>query len=137
MNKTIKIVPVVLLAALLVLQVGSVFAKPKRTGQLYYNDSVVRTLVPSGKPLQKPGIDPLYAFPVGVENQYSVTRYAPGDKEYKGGHWAVWIVTWNVEPYLITSYTGIEAAIDAEDITVTRNEAADVICPVLPGKSIW
>jgi hypothetical protein len=114
-----------------------VFATPPRTGQLYYDGNVVRTLVPSNKPLKNPGIDPLYAFPEGVEGQYSVTQYAPGDKEYRGGHWAVWIVSWNVDPYLITSYAGIQAAISAGDISVARNEAADVLCPVLPGKPTW
>jgi hypothetical protein len=137
MNKSIKLVSIALLAAFIVLETGAVFAKPQRTGQLYYNDNVVRTLVPSNKPLKNPGIDPLYAFPEGVENQHSVTRYAPGDEEYRGGHWAVWIVIWNTEPYLITSYSGIEKAIADGDIEITRNEAADVLCPVLPGKSLW
>jgi hypothetical protein len=140
MNRSIKLVSIALLAAFIILQTGAVLAKPQRTSQLYYNDTVVRTLVPSGKPLKNPGIDPLYAFPndeVDGMPQYSVTRYAPGDKEYKGGHWAVWIVTWNTEPYLITSYSGIQTAIADGDIDVTRNEAADVLCPVLPGKSMW
>ena len=132
MNKYMKIVPLTLLA-LLVLQAGAVLAKPQRTGQLYYNGEVVRTLVPSGKPLKKPGIDPLYVFP--NEEQISITRYAPGDKEYRGGHWAVYLVTWNIAPYEITSYDDLIAA--GTDVTITRNEAADVLCPVLPGKSMW
>jgi len=117
-----------------------VFAVPPRTGQLYYDEMVVRTLVPSGKSLQKEGIDPLYAFPddeiEGVP-QYSVTRYAPGDKEYRGGHWAVWTVTWNVEAYVIMSYDEVVDAISDGDITVARSPENDVLCPVLRGKSMW
>ena len=109
-----------------------VFAEKPGRGYLYYEDQVVRTFVPNGKPLKDPGTDPLYAFPNG--EQISITRYAPGDKEYRGGHWAVYFVTWNVAPYEITSYEDLMAA--GTDVTITRNAAADVLCPVLPG-SMW
>lgn len=118
------------------MQVGAVFAKAGK-GQLYYNGSIVRTIVPSGKPLTKPGTDPLYVFATGVTNQYSITQYAPGDKEYRRGHWAVYVVTWNVAPYPVTSYSALITAQTAGDVTIARNEAADVICPVLPGKAMW
>ena len=116
-----------------------VFAKPPRTGQLYYNGDEVRTLVPSGKPLNKPGTDPLYTFPVGVADQHSITQFAPGDKEYRGGHWQVWNVTFDGAPYLITSYDDLMDAYDDGngDINLIRWEGGDVLCPVLPGKSIW
>lgn len=139
MKKYFRILPVAFLA-LLVLQAGVVFAKPPRTGQLYYNGEVVRTLVPSGKPLQKEGSDPLYVFPNPEGEgtlQYSVTQYTPGDKEYRGGHWAVWLVSWNVEPRVLTSYDEVAEAIDLGDISVTRSPENDVLCPVLNGKSMW
>jgi hypothetical protein len=133
------LVAAVLITFVLTLNVP-VFAKPPRTGQLYYDGMVVRTLVPSAKPLQKEGIDPLYAFPDDMVDgvaQYSVTRYAPGDKEYKGGHWAVWVATWNVDPYVIMSYDEVMDAINDGDISVARAPENDVLCPVLRGKSMW
>lgn len=139
MKKYFKILSIALLA-FIVLQAGAVLAKPSRTGQLYYNGEVVRTLVPSGKPLKEEGSDPLYVFPNPEGEgtlQYSVTRYAPGDKEYRGGHWAVWLVSWNVEPQDLTSYDEVADAIESGDISVTRSPENDVLCPVLRGKSIW
>jgi hypothetical protein len=116
-----------------------VFAKPGR-GYLYYDDDIVRTFVPNGKPLQKEGTDPLYAFPADenwdYDGQYSVIDYAPGDKEYTGGHWAVSVVTWNVEPYLITNSDDLWSAEQAGDVTILRHTELDVLCPVIPG-SVW
>jgi hypothetical protein len=116
-----------------------VFAKPGR-GYLYYEDEVVRTFVPNGKPLQKEGTDPLYAFPADeeweYEGQYSVIDYAPGDNEYTGGHWAVFVVTWNVEPYLITNSVDLWLAEQAGDVTIMRHTELDVLCTVIPG-SMW
>jgi len=113
------------------------FAKPER-GYLYYEDQVVRTFVPNGKTLQKEGTDPLYAFPPDGDylGQYSVIDYAPGDKEYTGGHWAVYIVTWTVEPYLITNSADLWLSQGDGDVTITRMPSADVLCPVIP-RSMW
>jgi hypothetical protein len=144
MKKILVFLMIALAASLLAVEVGTVLALPPRTGQLYYNDQIVRTLVPNGKPLNKPGSDPLYVFPadsnINYDGQYSVTMYAPGDKEYRGGHWQVWIATWNVNvnPYLLTSAQAVLAAQSAGDITLARTPSADVLCPVLPGmKSLW
>ena len=57
---------------------------------------------------------------------------APGDAGYRGGHWAVFVVTWNVAPYLLTSDEAVLAAAAAGDVTVTRNPAADFLCPIQP-----
>jgi hypothetical protein len=105
---------------------------------LYYEDMTVRTFVPNGKPLQKEGTDPLYAFPPdgGYEGQYSVIEYAPGDKEYRGGHWAVYVVTWIETPYLITNADDLWLAEGAGDLSIARHTELDVLCPVMPG-SMW
>lgn len=142
MKKYFKVLPLALLA-LLVLQTGAVLAKPPRIGQLYCNGEVVRTLVPSGKPLQKPGTDPLYTFPTDgvtylpLTNQYSITMYAPGDKEYRGGHWKVYSVVFNVPAYLIDTVEDLMIAQTTGYVSIEENPDGDVLCPVLPGKSMW
>jgi hypothetical protein len=141
MKKILLALAAALVVPLLAMQLGAVLATPPNSGQLYYNGNVVRTLVPNGKPLKNPGTDPLYVFPAnintGYAGQYSVTKYAPGDPEYRGGHWAVWIATWNVPPYLLTSADAVETAATAGDITLTRTPSADVLCPVIPGIMYW
>ena len=95
-------------------------------GRLYYNGSIVRTVVtPAGTPGQ--GVDALYA----VAGQLAVTSAAPGDN-YHGGRWAVYVVTWNVnvKAYLLTSDEAVLAAVDRGDITIRRMPGADFVCPV-------
>lgn len=102
-------------------------------GLLFYNGDVIRTVAtPTSQPGR--GVDTIYAFPEGVEGQLSVTAVAPGDN-YHGGRWAVHVVTWNVEPYLLTSDEAVEAAISSGDIDVARMPQADFVCPVTPSHS--
>ena len=78
------------------------------------------------------GRDNLYVISGGVEGQLAVAAAAPGDRDYNGGQWAFHSVSWNVEPYELTSE---EDVVDAEgdgDITVARIPEADFKCPVQP-----
>jgi hypothetical protein len=80
---------------------------------------------------------PVFAKPDGgYEGQDSVIEYAPGDKEYRGGHWAVYVVTWIETPYLITNADDRWLAEGAGDLTIARHTELDVLCPVMPG-SMW
>ncbi len=98
-------------------------------GRLYHDGAVVRTVVtPTSMPGQ--GVDPIFAVPDGVDGQLSVTSVAPGNPGYHGGRWAVYIVDWNVAPYLLTSDEAVAGAAAAGDVTVTRMPAADFVCPV-------
>lgn len=101
-------------------------------GLLYHDGAVVRTVAtPTSQPGQ--GVDAIYAFPGDqAEGQLSITSVAPGDRDYHGGRWAVYVVDWNVAPYLVTSDAALLAAADAGDLTVTRMPAADFVCPVTP-----
>ena len=138
MKKTSIALLMILAASFIALQGSAVLADPpehsnsggRGFGALWYNGYQVRTFVPSGKPLIKPGTDPLYAFP--NEEQDSVIQYAPGDPEYRGGHWAVYLVTWNVAPYLIESYEELLTAQGLGDVNIVREPSADVLCPVMP-----
>lgn len=101
-------------------------------GALYHDGAVVRTVAtPTSQPGQ--GVDAIYAFPgEQAEGQLSVTSVAPGDRDYHGGRWAVYVVDWNFIPYLITSDQAVLAAAGAGELTITRMPAADFVCPVTP-----
>jgi hypothetical protein len=97
----------------------------------FHDGDVVRTVVPPSV-FPNLGNDPFYAVMGGAQGQLGVVGVAPGDAGYHGGHWAVYVVTWNVAPYLLTSDEAVLAAAAAGDVTVTRNPAADFLCPIQP-----
>ncbi|MFP5335798.1 MAG: hypothetical protein ACLGIV_10855 [Actinomycetes bacterium] len=101
-------------------------------GSLYYDGAIVRTVAtPTSMPGH--GVDAIYAFPGGAaDGQLAVTSTAPGDRDYHGGRWAVYLVTWHVTPYLLTDDAAVRAAATAGDVTVARAPAADFVCPVQP-----
>ena len=79
-------------------------------GCCYYEDEVVRTVVP---PASAPnlGIDPFFGFPVSAaEGQKAIVGVVPGDAGYHGGKWAFYSVVWNaaVTPHLLTSETDVD-----------------------------
>ncbi|MHC4487305.1 MAG: DUF7482 domain-containing protein [Planctomycetota bacterium] len=100
-------------------------------GELYYDGEIVRTVVPpAAMPFQ--GRDNLYPIMNGVQGQLPVAAVAPGDRDYHGGQWAVHLVTWNVEPYLLTSEEAVLAAAEAGDVTIERVPGNDFKCPIQP-----
>jgi hypothetical protein len=127
MRKLIAVAAVV--GAILTLIAGP--ASAKEFGALYHDGELVRTF---GLPAPTPhgGIDPLYSVANGVDDQVSITAVAPGDGPYHGGRWAVYTVTFLVDPYLLTSDAEVFAAEAAGDVTVVRTPEADNRCPVLP-----
>lgn len=102
-------------------------------GELYYEDEVVRTVVPPAA-MKKEGTDPLYAVMGGVEGQLPVIGNAPGDKAYRGGKWAFHTAVWEdgETPELITSETQLLGLELAGKIVVTRVRENDFKCPVQP-----
>jgi hypothetical protein len=120
-----------LLLLVLALVPATTQAAPRTFGQLYHDGEVLRTFgVPAAVP--HGGRDPLFVFANGAEGQLSVTQFAPGDRDFHGGAWAVYEVTFTTTPYLITSDEAIRAAEAAGDITVIRASDQDFRCPVLP-----
>jgi hypothetical protein len=96
-------------------------------GSLYYDDEVVRTIVPpAAAPLA--GRDDFYAVP----DQLGVAGVAPGDRDYHGGQWAFHSVVWNVTPYLLTSEVAVLEAAAAGDVTILRVPENDFKCPIQP-----
>ena len=59
-----------------------------------------------------------------------MTSVAPGSPGYHGGRWAVYVVSWNTSPHLLTSDEAVAAANAAGEVTITRMPAADFVCPV-------
>ncbi len=100
-------------------------------GCCYYNDTVVRTVVPPARMTQV-GRDDFYAVIGGVDGQKAVVAVAPGDVGYHGGKWAFHAVTWDVPPYLLTSEAAVLAAAAAGDVTLTRDVSKDFKCPIQP-----
>jgi hypothetical protein len=136
-NKAMKIrraqltISAVLGIAVLLVTVMPASAARPGFGFLYYNDQVVRTIVPPAASPQS-GRDALYRVVNGVTGQLGIAAVAPGDTNYHGGWWAVYTVTFNVDPYLLTSEADVLAAEAAGDVIVTRVINADFRCPIQP-----
>jgi hypothetical protein len=121
------------LAIALVLPVTSVFAATPGFGNLYYNGTIVGTVVPPAS-FPNTGIDNFYKVTNGATGQLGIVSVAPGADGYHGGHWKVFLVTFNPDttPVLLTSQAAVLTAQSAGTVTVTRNASADFLCPVQP-----
>lgn len=128
---TTKLVALATLTALLAVPVGPSFAAKPGFGNLYYNDTIVRTVVPPSS-FPNEGTDNFYKITNGAEGQLGIAAVAPGDTNYHGGHWKVLKVTFNgsVTPYLLTSEAAVQEAEGAGDVTIVRVAAEDFLCPV-------
>src|SRR5437773_3295218 len=117
----------------LVLPVTSAFAATPGFGSLYYNGSIVRTVVsPAAFPNE--GLDNFYKVTNGATGQLGIAAVAPGSSDYHGGHWKVFSVTFNtgIAPVLLTSEQAVLSVQTAGMVPVTRSAAADVLCSVQP-----
>ena len=117
----------------LVLPVTSAFAATPGFGNLYFNGTIVRTVVPPAA-FPNEGRDNFYKVTNGATGQLGIAAVVPGSSDYHGGHWKVFAVTFNSEitPVLLTSEQAVLSAQNAGMVTVTRNAAADFLCPVQP-----
>jgi hypothetical protein len=104
---------------------GALAASPVVKTTIWLDGAVVRTLLPPAATPQE-GTDPFFMVP----GTGGVAAMGPGDPGYHGGHWAVYVVSWNVDPYQLRSYAAIMAADDAGHISISRNAAADFLCPI-------
>lgn len=111
----------------LTLATPSVAASPVHFGEIWLDGSLVRTLLPPAALVQE-GTAPFYMVP----GTGGVAGSGPGDIDYRGGAWKVYVVTWNTTMRPLTSQAAILAARAAGDITVTRNATLDFRCPIQP-----
>ncbi len=118
----------VITSLLVIASVAPTFAAKPPTGTLYLDGEQVRTIVPPAA-MPQAGRDNLYVVPA----QFPVAASGPGDRDYRGGKWAVHEVSFNVAPYLLTSEEAVLAAERAGDVTVVRLHGADFKCPIQGG----
>jgi len=127
---TAKVVTLAAFSAILAVPVGASFGATPGFGNLYFNGTIVHTVVPPAS-FPNAGVDNFYKVTNGAEGQLGITAVAPGEPNYHGGHWKVFKVTFNggVTPYLLTSETAVIAA-ENGDVTVERAAAEDFLCPI-------
>ena len=109
--KTLTMVIFSALAIALVLPVTQAFAATPGFGSLYYNGTIVRTVVsPAAFPNE--GLDNFYKVTNGATGQLGIAAVAPGSSDYHGGHWKVFTVTFDsgVTPVLLTSEQAVLSA---------------------------
>jgi hypothetical protein len=101
-------------------------------GALFYNDEI-RGTVATVTSMPGKGIDVIYVVTNGQEGQLGVTTVAPGDTNYHGGRWKVYVVTWESDTPvpLFTSAAAVEESIAVGELSVMRVPTADFVCPVL------
>ncbi len=117
----------VLAGALLVsLAGGAVAGQPVKT-TIWLDGVQVRTILPPAASPQE-GTDPFYMVP----GTGGVAAVGPGSAKYHGGHWQVFVVSWNVAQYPLTSASAITAAETTGDISITRAADLDFLCPIQP-----
>ena len=131
--KTLTMAIFFALAIALVLPVTQAFAATPGFDSLYYNGTIVRTVVPPAA-FPNEGRDNFYKVTNGATGQLGIVAVAPGSSDYHGGHWKVFAVNFNsgVTPVLLTSEQAVLSAQNAGMVTVTRSAAADFLCPVQP-----
>lgn len=71
--------------------------------------------------------DNIYALGNGLMN---VADAKQGDRDFNGGRWLVFPVTWNVTPYQITSDADLFAAEAAGELTVGTEPVKAFFCSV-------
>ena len=98
-------------------------------GRLYLNGDIVGTTV-NPSPLPHGGTDDFFMVTNGVDGQLGIAGIGPGEQGYTGGDWAVFRVTFNTAPYLLTSDEAVREAEDDGDVTIVRDPSADFRCPI-------
>lgn len=115
----------VLTSLLAITTVAPTLAAKPPTGTLWLDGEQVRTIVPPAAAPQA-GRDALYRVP----GTGGVAAVGPGDKEYHGGKWAVYDVTFTDEQIPLTSEDAIRQAEADGLVIVVRNAADDFKCPI-------
>jgi hypothetical protein len=95
-----------------------------------YADGELFGTVPNGA-LPYNGNDHSFDRLYVIAGQQAVAEAAPGPG-YNGGRWLPVPVTWNVDPYLLTSEDAVMAAADDGDITLGMPQYdATFLCPLI------
>ena len=122
-----SMVGVALALGLLIGLGGTALAGQPVKTTIWLDGALVRTILPPAASPQD-GTDPFYMVP----GTGGVAAVGPGDAGYHGGHWQVYLVSWNVAMVPLTSDEAIAEAAAAGDITITRAAQLDFLCPIQP-----
>jgi hypothetical protein len=79
--------------------------------------------------------DRIYALGNGLRN---VAEAKPGDRDFNGGRWAVYPVTWHIAPVQYTGDAQLLAAAANGDVTIASSPVRQFFCNVAripPGQS--
>jgi hypothetical protein len=80
----------------------------------------------TGAPLSS--YDSIFNLGTGI----NVAEAKPGDRDFNGGRWLVYTVTWNVAPVQYTNVEDIYAAADRGDLTINPEPVKAFFCNVAP-----
>src|SRR5215212_5758571 len=80
----------------------------------------------TGAPLST--YDKIFNLGTGI----NVAEAKPGDRDFNGGRWLVYTVTWHVTPVQYTNVEDIYAAADRGDLTINPEPVKAFFCNVAP-----
>ena len=122
-------------SALVVVAAIAAPVSAKTFGAVYVNDMVYRVFGNAANVPDGAGTDPFATFTNSTNPmQKGVAAFAPGTQDSHGGRWAVYHATFTGtgDPSeLVTSWSELQSLVDAGQITLVRDAAADFRCPVL------
>ncbi len=121
-------------AAMLVSVLASTAAAGGPPSLAFYVDGVrYRTVgTPSdfsGTGAPASSFDHIYALGNGLAN---VADAKPGDRDFNGGRWMVYPVSWNTTPVQLTSDAELMAWAAAGKLTIGATPVKQFECPVIP-----
>jgi hypothetical protein len=96
-------------------------------GELYRTVGTPTDFADTGAPSHT--YDTIYALGGGLRN---VAEAKPGDRDFSGGRWQVFGVTWHITPYQLTSAEEVLEAEEAGDLTIADAPMRSFECPVIP-----
>ena len=128
-------ITIAIASALLVVASIAAPVSARTFGSVYVDDMVYRVF---GNPASVPdgtGTDPFATFTNSANPmQKGVAAFAPGTQDSHGGRWAVYRATFTAggdATQLVTSWSELQSLVDAGQISLVRDAAADFRCPVL------
>jgi hypothetical protein len=128
-----RIVSLMLGSALALASAGIAVAGGPPQPAFYVDGTLYRTIgTPtdfSGTGAPDHSYDHIYALGSGLRN---VAEAAPGDRDYNGGRWQVYTITWISAPVQLTSAEQVHAYAEAEMLIISSSPAAQFECPVIP-----
>ena len=102
----------------------------------FYVDGTVYRTIATPTDLSKTGapahsFDTIYQLDAPGTGLLDVAAAAPGDRDYNGGRWMVFAVTWNVAPVQLTSDAQVLQYEANGWISISSDSVKLFVCPVI------